>query len=110
MAEPLQRHTGTVKWFNVHMGWGWITRDDPPESDKVELFVHIDDIEAKCEEYKGKSMMGLRDGESVEFSIAAGRKPGQFKAVKVTGVGGNSVIGQALRGEKRPFADASEQS
>jgi len=104
------RHTGTVKWFNAHTGWGWITRDDPTESDTVELFVHIDDIEANCEEYEGTQMIGLRDGERVEFNIAPGRKPGQLKAVKVTGPDGTSVIGQAisgprLRGEKRPYDD-----
>jgi len=102
------RRTGSVKWFNAHTGWGWITRDDPPDSDMVELFVHIDDIEANCEEYEGEPMIGLRDGEMVEFDIAPGRKAGQLKAVKVTGPGGAKVIGQAingcrLRGAKRPF-------
>lgn len=101
-SDPVPaRHTGTVKWFNVHMGWGWITRDDPPESAQVDLFVHVDDIDAKCEEFEGAAMNGLRDGERVEFTIAQGRKPGQWKAVNVTGPGGTKIIGQALRGEKR---------
>jgi len=106
---PDQRYSGKVKWFNAHIGWGWITRDiqdqDPPNQQN-DIFVHVDDIEAKCETYQGERMIGLRDGESVEFCIAPGRKVGQLKAVKVTGLAGTNVIGQAIngsRGEKRAF-------
>ena len=51
---------GTVKWFNVEKGFGFIK---PDEGDK-DLFVHHS-------ETKGQN---LNDGDKVEFEVGEGRK------------------------------------
>ena len=49
--------TGTVKWFNVSKGYGFIT---PADSDK-DLFVHMSEI--KMDGFKT-----LSDGQSVDYT------------------------------------------
>jgi CspA family cold shock protein len=43
--------TGTVKFYNVSKGYGFIIQDDPGKEDKKELFVHattkLDNINEK---------------------------------------------------------------
>ena len=48
---------GTVKWFNVSNGYGFIT---PSDSDK-DLFVHMSEIQME-------GFKTLSDGESVDYS------------------------------------------
>lgn len=52
------RHTGKVKWFDPHKGFGFITPDD----DSAELFVHQSAI-------KMKGYRTLETGQAVEFRI-----------------------------------------
>ena len=59
MAE---RETGTVKWFNVDKGYGFITRDGASD-----VFVHrsaLSDIDSRS----------LSEGQRVEFSVAESEK------------------------------------
>lgn len=65
-----RRHTGTVKWFNVEKGYGFIERDIGKD-----LFVHESDI-------YGRTIKVLHEGQVVEFEVArTSRGP---KAIKVT--------------------------
>ena len=51
------RETGTVKWFNVKKGYGFITRDQGND-----IFVHYRNIE-------GSGRRSINDGERVSFIV-----------------------------------------
>lgn len=57
-----QQETGTVKWFDVRKGYGFITRDNGQD-----IFVHKNDL---ADPY-GRA---LEDGERVSFVVGQGRK------------------------------------
>ena len=54
--------TGTVKWFNMEKGFGFIT---PDGADK-DVFVHITAV-------RQAGMDGLNEGDRVRFEIKPGR-------------------------------------
>lgn len=54
--------TGTVKWFSVEKGYGFITR-----SGGDDVFVHISALERS-------GLTGLSEGDRVLFDVAEGRK------------------------------------
>ena len=56
------RETGTVKWFNVKKGYGFITRDQGND-----IFVHYRNIE-------GTGRRSINDGERVSFIVVDGDK------------------------------------
>ncbi len=56
--------TGTVKWFSVDKGFGFITPDDGGK----DLFVHHSEIQA------GGSYATLSDGQKVEYEVGQGQK------------------------------------
>ena len=58
----MDRHQGTVKWFNNAKGYGFIGRDDGPD-----LFVHYSAIVEGG--YKT-----LQEGDKVEFEVTQGNK------------------------------------
>ena len=58
----MDRHQGTVKWFNNAKGYGFIGRDDGPD-----LFVHYSAIVENG--YKT-----LQEGDKVEFEVTQGNK------------------------------------
>lgn len=64
------RQHGTVKWFNVSKGFGFITRDDGEE-----IFVHFRSI-------RGGGRRGLRDGQKVSFIVADSDKGPQAEDVE----------------------------
>jgi cold shock protein len=64
------RHTGTVKWFSIEKGYGFIQRERGKD-----LFVHESDIQ-------GRSMNILHQGQVVEFAVAQTSKGA--KAINVT--------------------------
>ncbi len=64
------RQHGTVKWFNVSKGFGFITRDDGEE-----IFVHFRSI-------RGGGRRGLRDGQKVSFTVADSDKGPQAEDVE----------------------------
>ena len=53
---------GTVKWFDVKKGFGFIQQEDGSE-----IFVHYSNI-------SGSILKVLEDGESVEFEVIEGNK------------------------------------
>ena len=71
VAAPASgREEGTVKWFNVRKGYGFITRDQGED-----VFVHFRNIE-------DKGRRGLKEGERVSFIVTMGDKGEQADQVK----------------------------
>ena len=54
--------TGTVKWFNATIGYGFIA----PDGGDKDVFVHISAVERA-------GLTTLKDGAKVTFDIEAGR-------------------------------------
>jgi cold shock protein len=60
---------GTVKWFNVQKGFGFIQPDDGGK----DVFVHISAVERA-------GMRGLNEGQKVSFDVVTDRKTGKSAA------------------------------
>ncbi|MFV0472721.1 MAG: cold-shock protein [Pikeienuella sp.] len=54
--------TGTVKWFNVTKGYGFIE----PEDGGKDIFVHITAVQRS-------GMEGLNEGQKVSYDLEEGR-------------------------------------
>jgi cold shock protein len=63
------REHGTVKWFNVTKGFGFIVKNDGEE-----IFVHFRSI-------RGEGRRSLRDGQSVNFIVTQSDKGPQAEDV-----------------------------
>ena len=71
-AKPLRgSEQGTVKWFNISKGYGFITR-----ADGSDIFVHYRSIE-------GQGRRNLREGQAVEFVPGQGDKGPQAESVRI---------------------------
>ena len=68
-APSGDREQGTVKWFNVSKGFGFITRENGEE-----VFVHFRSI-------RGEGRRSLRDGQQVSFVVAQSDKGPQAEDV-----------------------------
>ncbi len=70
-AEDENREVGTVKWFNVSKGFGFITRDNGDD-----VFVHFRNI-------RGRGHRSLAEGQKVLFSVRESDKGLQAEDVSV---------------------------
>ena len=67
------RVQGSVKWFNVSKGYGFITLDDG-----AEIFVHFRSI-------RGEGRRSLKDGQRVSLRVAQSDKGPQAEDVEAIG-------------------------
>ena len=61
-ARRTNREAGTVKWFNVKKGYGFITRDQGDD-----VFVHFRNIQ-------GSGRRSIAEGQRVKFRVVDGDK------------------------------------
>jgi CspA family cold shock protein len=68
---PEGSESGSVKWFNVNKGFGFITTDAGDD-----VFVHFRSI-------RGRGRRSLRQGQAVRFDLSEGEKGMQAENVSV---------------------------
>ena len=82
--ETYGQYTGSTKWFNDKLGYGFITICDGDEKGK-DIFVHHSGIKPLNSNYKT-----LRKGEYIQFNIINGMNG--LQAVDVTGIKGGPLM------------------
>ena len=68
--------TGTVKWFSVQKGFGFIS----PDTGGNDAFVHISAVERS-------GLSELREGQKVSFELVSDRKSGKMSADNLKAIG-----------------------
>ncbi|KAL0962160.1 hypothetical protein UPYG_G00336460 [Umbra pygmaea] len=94
------RGSGACKWFNVRMGFGFLSmtsRDGTPLEEPVDVFVHQSKLHME-------GFRSLKEGEAVEFTFKKSSKG--LESVTVTGPGGVQCVGS----EKRPKGQQKRRS
>ena len=64
--------TGTVKWFNLAKGYGFIQ----PQGGGKDVFVHISAVERA-------GLMSLNEGQAIEFELVSSRGKTPAEQLKV---------------------------
>ncbi|KAI4894339.1 hypothetical protein NFI96_009828 [Prochilodus magdalenae] len=99
-TDPLPMYgTGHCKWFNVRMGFGFISmtsRGGTPIDPPLDVFVHQSKLHME-------GFRSLKEGEAVEFTFKKSSKG--LECVRVTGPGGVHCVGS----EKRPKGKSIQQ-
>jgi CspA family cold shock protein len=67
--KDISMSTGTVKWFNIQKGFGFIQ----PDGGGKDVFVHISAVERA-------GMNSLNEGQKVSFDLLADRRTGKSSA------------------------------
>jgi CspA family cold shock protein len=67
--KDISMSTGTVKWFNIQKGFGFIQ----PDGGGKDVFVHISAVERA-------GMSSLNEGQKVSFDLLADRRTGKSSA------------------------------
>ena len=65
--------TGTVKWFNMQKGYGFIQPDDGSK----DVFVHISAVERA-------GLRSLQEGQKVNFELEKDQRSGKMAACNLT--------------------------
>ena len=68
--------TGTVTWFNIQKGFGFIQ----PDNGGSDAFVHISAVERA-------GLGSLNEGQKVEYELVADRRSGKMSADNLKAVG-----------------------
>ncbi|CAG00259.1 unnamed protein product, partial [Tetraodon nigroviridis] len=87
----LSQGSGVCKWFNMRMGFGFISmssRDGAPLDQNLDVFVHQSKLHME-------GFRSLREGEALEFSFKKSSKG--LEAVRVSGPGGAPCLGSKRR-------------
>ncbi|XP_047453820.1 protein lin-28 homolog A isoform X1 [Mugil cephalus] len=90
-SQPF-RGDGVCKWFNVRMGFGFLSmtnREGVPLDEPVDVFVHQSKLHME-------GFRSLKEGEAVEFTFKKSSKG--LESQRVTGPGGIHCVGS----ERRP--------
>ncbi|XP_072409010.1 protein lin-28 homolog B-like isoform X2 [Chiloscyllium punctatum] len=90
--SPIRQGAGHCKWFNVRMGFGFISmtsREGTPLETPVDVFVHQSKLYMD-------GFRSLKEGEPVEFTFKKSSKG--LESIRVTGPGGTPCSGS----ERRP--------
>uniref|UniRef100_H3CWQ6 Lin-28 homolog Ab n=1 Tax=Tetraodon nigroviridis TaxID=99883 RepID=H3CWQ6_TETNG len=90
-AAALSQGSGVCKWFNMRMGFGFISmssRDGAPLDQNLDVFVHQSKLHME-------GFRSLREGEALEFSFKKSSKG--LEAVRVSGPGGAPCLGSKRR-------------
>ncbi|XP_076129081.1 protein lin-28 homolog B [Alosa pseudoharengus] len=93
---PVLTGSGHCKWFNVRMGFGFISMtssEEGPVDPPMDVFVHQSKLVME-------GFRSLREGEPVEFTFQRSSKG--LEALRVTGPGGGPCAGS----ERRPKSKA----
>jgi CspA family cold shock protein len=67
--------TGTVKWFNVQKGFGFIQ----PDQGGADVFVHISAVERS-------GLRSLSDGQKISYELVQDKRSGKMSAGELRAV------------------------
>ncbi|KAF3833616.1 hypothetical protein F7725_024820 [Dissostichus mawsoni] len=90
--QEVDLSSGVCKWFNVRLGFGFLTmssRDGVPQQD---VFVHQSKLHME-------GFRSLREGEAVEFTFKKSSRG--LESVRVTGPNGAPCLGSERRPKRR---------